>query len=115
MFEDPSATAQLNLAELSIGGLYLDEDRKAVWISGRVLDPPLAPKQYSLLELLVQNEGQVVAREQVAAIVWPDQVGITDQMIDALVSRLRKRLEEYNAADHLITRRGFGLMFVRKP
>jgi DNA-binding response OmpR family regulator len=44
--------------------------------------------------------------------VWGTDENITDQTIDALVSRLRKRLFELDRDhDYITTRRGFGLMF----
>ena len=73
--------------------------------------PSLSPSQYALLELLVRFEDKVVPREEVAEAVWPDEMHITDQMIDTLVSRLRKRLAPYDADHQIVTRRGFGLIF----
>lgn len=113
-FEDPAATDQLDIRELSLGGVQVDRARKEVFVNGVLLAPPLSPGQYALIELLVSREGQLVTREEIAAAVWPDQQHITDQMIDTLVSRLRKRLAEYHADRHVVTRRGFGLMFVRE-
>jgi DNA-binding response OmpR family regulator len=44
--------------------------------------------------------------------VWGPEEEVTDQTIDALVSRLRKRLDEADPDyEYVITRRGFGLMF----
>ncbi len=113
LFEDPAATAQIDIRQLSIGGIQIDEDRKEVFVNGQLLEPPLSPRQYALLELLVRHEGTVVGREEIAATVWPDQVDISDEMIDTLISRLRKRLADYEADRYIVTRRGFGLMYSR--
>ncbi len=113
LFEDPAATAQIDIRELSIGGIQVDEARKEVFVNGQLLHPPLSPRQYVLLELLVRREGTVVEREEIAAVVWPDQVDISDEMIDTLVSRLRRRLADYDADRYIVTRRGFGLMYSR--
>nr|MBN1229058.1 FHA domain-containing protein [Anaerolineae bacterium] len=110
LFEDPASTDQIDLAELSISGIQIDQKRKEVFANGQMIDPPLSPSQYALVSLLVANMGEIVTREKIARIVWPGERYISDQMIDTLVSRLRKRLAEYGVDEHIITRRGFGLM-----
>ncbi len=91
-------------------GLELDEDARRVTLGRRELDPPLSPSQFRLLALLVQHDGDVVEREDVIDVVWPDALGgVTDQAVDALVYRLRERLAELNP-DHnyVVTVRGHG-------
>jgi DNA-binding response OmpR family regulator len=47
--------------------------------------------------------------------VWGSGEEVTDQTIDALVSRLRRRLLEADPDhDYVVTRRGFGLMFLNR-
>jgi DNA-binding response OmpR family regulator len=113
LFEDPAATAQIDVRQLR-SGVHIDAMRKEVWVNGHLLDPPLSPGQYKLLELLICREGKLVTREDIAAAVWPGQTDITDEMIDALISRLRKRLAEYDADHYVVTRRGFGLIYTRE-
>lgn len=114
-FDDPAATATIPLVDAPIPGLVLDESTAAVAIDGVRLDPPLSPGQFALLQLLVENVGTVVTRDDIRAHVWGPDEEITDQTLDALVSRLRKRLD---AADpdheYIVTRRGFGLIFRNK-
>ncbi len=111
-FDDPGTTTQLIPIQLSTVGLVLDEDGAQASINGCRLDPALSPGQFTLLALLVRNEGRVVTREDVRAYVWGPHENVTDQTIDALVSRLRKRLDDADPEhDYIITRRGFGLMF----
>lgn len=113
-FEDPSATDQIDVSDLGLGGLQINRARKETFVDGRLVEPPLSPSQYALLELLVDHEGQIVTREEIAGRVWPDEQHITDQMIDTLVSRLRKRLSPYGVEEQIVTRRGFGLLFTRE-
>jgi predicted component of type VI protein secretion system len=111
-FDDPGTTAQMLAVQVPTIGLALDEDSAQVMINGQQLQPPLSPGQFTLLALLAKHEGCVVTREDLRAYVWgPDEV-VTDQTIDALVSRLRKRLDEADPEhEYVVTRRGFGLMF----
>ncbi|MBZ0308710.1 MAG: FHA domain-containing protein [Anaerolineae bacterium] len=115
VFDDPATTAQIAEVRLPIPGLRLDDSAAQVYINGERLDPPLSPSQFTLLSLLVNNEDAVVTREDIRKYVWGMDYEVNDQTIDALVSRLRKRLLEVDPEhDYLITRRGFGLMFRNK-
>ncbi|SRR5258708_1985549 len=114
-FDDPGTTVQMLPIEIPLKGLALDDDGAQVTIDGKRLDPPLSPSQFALLSLLVRNEGRIVTREDVRLFVWGEEEEVTDQTIDALVSRLRKRLDESDPQhEYVLTRRGFGLSFRNK-
>jgi pSer/pThr/pTyr-binding forkhead associated (FHA) protein len=94
-------------------GFGIEPASGTVWVRWRELDPPLTDLQFVLLDLLSSHEGEVVSREAIAGHVWPDQVGISDHMIDVLAWRLRKRLEEADPEhDYIHTVRGRGLMLI---
>lgn len=113
VFDDPATTAQIAEVKLPTPGLRLDDMSAQAYIKGERLDPPLSPSQFALLALLVHNEDAVVTRDEVRQYVWGHEMEeINDQTIDALVSRLRRRLFEADPEhDYIVTRRGFGLMF----
>jgi DNA-binding winged helix-turn-helix (wHTH) protein len=111
-FDDPGTTMLMQAVDLPSIGLVLDEDGAQVLVNGKRLDPALSPSQFMLLALLVKHEGRIVTREELREYVWGPEEEVTDQTIDALVSRLRKRLDEADPDyEYVITRRGFGLMF----
>lgn len=109
-FVDAGATAPLTM-ESESQGLRLDKDTRQVWINGVLADPPLSLHQYRLLEALWNAGGGVVTRDQIIEAVWPEasSEGVSEQAIDALVRRLRERIEE-NDTDfrYIITVRGHG-------
>jgi hypothetical protein len=112
IFDDPVTTAQIDPVKLPRPGLEIDQDAARVVVGGAPLHPPLSPNQFTLLALLYENAGRIVTREEICQSVWGTEENVTDQTIDALVSRLRKRLFEIDAEhDYIVTRRGFGLMF----
>ena len=92
-------------------GLRIDQGARRVFIGGQELTPPLSIAQYRLLDLLLTHEGQVVSRDAIVAAVWADEdeMGISEQAIDALVRRLRDRLAAVDP-DHayIVTVRGHG-------
>lgn len=115
-FVDAEETAPLTL-ELSLRGLALNKDARAVYLAGREVTPSLSPSQYRLLALLVDAGGAIVDREAIVRAVWPeaDEQGVSEQAIDALVRRLRERLAEYgNDHAYILTVRGHGFRFVNR-
>lgn len=96
----------------SVGGrLRVDPGARRVWVKDHELDPPLSVPQFRFLELLHQRAGQVCTRDEVIGTVWPgaEDVGVSEQAIDALVRRVRDRLAELDATHHyIITVRGHG-------
>jgi len=110
-FIGAEATVPLSFEGATGGAVRIDKGTRRVWVRGQELDPPLSPAQYRLLELLADADGQVISRDDIVHIVWPDDAeeGISEQAIDALVRRLRDRLAEI-APDHqyITTVRGHG-------
>lgn len=112
VLDDPVTTMQIDPVQIPPPGLELNLDAATVAVGGQTLDPPLSPHQFALMALLVENAGRIVTREQIVDAIWGPGADIPDQTLDALVSRLRKRLQDADPAhDYLVTRRGFGLMF----
>jgi predicted component of type VI protein secretion system len=107
-FVDAEATAPVR----PIGpGLRLDVEQRRAWLAGQEIAPPLSPAQFALLQLLNDDPVRVFGREEIIAAVWPeaDASGVTDEAVDSLVRRLRKRLAEADAThDYIVAVRGHG-------
>ncbi len=92
-------------------GLRIDRAARRIFIGGHELTPPLSLAQYRLLKLLIDQEGQVVSRDAIVEAVWPEEedMGVSEQAIDALVRRLRDRISGVDP-DHayIVTVRGHG-------
>jgi len=92
--------------------LRLDKRSRRVWVGKEEILPPLSVSQFQLLELLYDNQGEVVSREDLVRVVWGEDqaIGVSEQALDALIRRLRDRLA---AADprhaYLVTVRGHGV------
>lgn len=118
LFIGTDATVPLTIEEpRPQESLQLDKDRRAVYVKGVELDPPLSLAQFRLLEALYDAAGAVVDRDTIIDIVWPgtDGIGVTEQAIDALVRRLRDRLDELDKHDYVITVRGHGFRIDNVP
>jgi hypothetical protein len=111
---------------LPVGRLHLEKRSRRVWVTiisnetGQEVEilPPLSASQYRLLELLYQNQGRVVTRQDLVAAVWGDEqtYAISEQALDALVRRLRERISSVDP-DHayLVTVRGHGIRLDNPP
>lgn len=111
VFVDAGATAPLSLNGTIEHEIKMDPVAKRVWVAGKELSPPLSLAQYKLLELLFQNKGAVVSRDEIVATVWADEdsEGVSEQAIDALARRLRERIAEADPnTQYLTTVRGHG-------
>lgn len=81
-----------------------------------LLSDQLTSSEFRLLRYLLQNEERVIERDELIEIVWGDNkstAGITDQAVDQLIFRLRRKIEEdANHPVHLQTVKGRGFKFV---
>jgi DNA-binding response OmpR family regulator len=100
------------------GRLRLEKLSRRVWIDKIEVIPPLSVSQFRLLQILYDNNGLLVPREDVVSVVWgeDDAVGITEQALDALVRRLRDRLAAIDPSHAYVTTvRGHGYRLDNPP
>lgn len=108
----PLEAGGLNYTAEKTGLLYLEKRSRRVWIGSKEVTPPLSVAQYTLLEMLYEQQGRVVTRADLIRAIWGEEQAITvsEQALDALVRRLRDRLTDIDP-DHqfVVTVRGHGL------
>ncbi len=110
-FVDREATVPVSFEPPPRPRLLVDEAHHEVRFGPRVLEPPLSPAQFELLRVLYRAGGHPVSRDEIIQAVWGDEAteGVSDQALDALVHRLRRRLAELVPGQELIvTVRGHG-------
>jgi DNA-binding winged helix-turn-helix (wHTH) protein len=95
--------------------IELDENTGAIKKGQMILSDKLTSSEYKLLKYLLQNQGKIIEREEIIKNVWKDTAsvaGVTDQAMDQLILRLRKKIEENpNNPTFLITVKGRGFKF----
>jgi pSer/pThr/pTyr-binding forkhead associated (FHA) protein len=114
----PLDASQLPVGQKRSGKLHFDNRSRRVWIGQNEVLPPLSASQFKLLQLLFEQEGAVVSRDELIAEIWgvDEAVGVSDQAFDALVRRLRQRLGTIDAEhNYITTMRGYGVKFENKP
>jgi hypothetical protein len=92
--------------------VFLDKRSKRVWIGQLEIIPPLSAPQFRLLSSIYDQQGKVIARQDLIQAIWGSgsEDGVSEQAFDALVRRLRERLSELEPEyPYIITVRGHGL------
>ncbi len=95
---------------IEIGELRLDPAKREVTKDGEVLE--LSRKEFELLQLLMQNAGSVVTREQAFEDVWDTNWFGSTKTLDVHVSGLRRKLGDDSSEPRFLhTVRGVGFRF----
>lgn len=103
--DDPSAAVALTVKDLEI-----DPARRRVRVRG--VDVDLTAQEFGLLHVLASHPGIVFSRDALLNRVWKGDTFVTDRSVDALVKRLRKKIEQ-DAANpvYILTVWGSGYRF----
>ena len=94
----------------TFGVIELNHNSHEVKISGRTEE--LLPKEFALLEYLIENHDIVLSREKILDAVWGMDFPGGDRTVDSHMNRLRSRLGEHR--EMLKTVRGSGYKLVRE-
>lgn len=70
----------------------------------------LTKNDYKILQILMENVGKVVSREDIMQRLWESDNFIDDNTLTVNITRLRKKLAEYGLKDFIITKKGLGYM-----
>lgn len=89
-----------------IADLLVDLDARVVERDSVKLT--LTAQEWSLLEFLVRNEGKVVDRAAISAYVWDENHDPFTNLLEVLVWRLRKKIDEGREPKLIHTVRGAG-------
>ena len=93
---------------LRAGELELDVQARTASRSGRSI--PLTAREYALLEYLMLHAGAVVGRGAIAEHVWDASFESMSNVIDVMIQRLRRKIDDPRGTSLITTRRGEGYM-----
>ena len=91
---------------LTLGDLEMDTLSRTVRRGERTIS--LLPKEFTILEYMLRNQGVVLSREQLENQIWNYEYSGSSNNIDGYMSRLRKKLDGEGEAKLLHTIRGVG-------
>ncbi|MDE1148896.1 MAG: winged helix-turn-helix domain-containing protein [Azospirillaceae bacterium] len=90
----------------ALDDMAVDVRQRRVRRAGR--DVLLSAREFQLLVLLLQADGAVVPRSAILERLWAGDLEVADNAVDALASRLRRRLDGAGQSRLLHTLRGVG-------
>ncbi|MEE7490625.1 Response regulator receiver domain-containing protein [Methylobacterium sp. UNC378MF] len=91
---------------IRVANVELDLVTRRVTRAGHVVD--LQPREFSLLEFLMRNVGQLVTRRQLLESVWDFHFDPRTNIVETHMSRLRAKLNSDGGPDPIETVRGSG-------
>ncbi|MFM8284049.1 MAG: response regulator transcription factor, partial [Planctomycetaceae bacterium] len=92
--------------EISVGPLQLNLANKRVTVEDRVVE--LTPTEFSMLELLMRYQGQVVTRKMLCEHVWGFDWDGPTNVIEVHINRLRGKIDRGREESFIRTIRGRG-------
>jgi two-component system copper resistance phosphate regulon response regulator CusR len=92
--------------QISVGDLEIDVIRRRVKRAGVRVD--LTPREFSLLQLLANRQGEVLSRTQIASYVWDMNFDSDTNVVEVAIRRLRAKIDDDHAVKLIHTIRGMG-------
>lgn len=93
---------------MQLGNVTFDPATQVATISAVAQE--LTRREGALLELLMRRTGEVVRRSVIEDCLYTFDEAVTPNAVEAIVSRLRRRLDDAGSDLHLHTVRGVGYM-----
>ncbi len=91
---------------LQVGDLTIDTGSREVKRGDTVIE--LTPKEYVVLEYLVRNAGRVLSRTLITEYAWGYNFHPGTNIVDVVINRLRKKIQERGSGRLIHTVRGVG-------
>jgi DNA-binding response OmpR family regulator len=101
-----SSEGQVNIIEHN-GALLNLNDTTLIYNNKKI---ELTKNDFRILQLLMDNIGRVVAREEIMERLWESDSFIDDNTLTVNVTRLRKKLDDTGLFDFIKTKKGIGYM-----
>lgn len=68
----------------------------------------LTKNEFKILQILMENAGEMVTREQIMQQLWEDDSFIDDNTLTVNVTRIRKKLKSIGVEEFIMTKKGIG-------
>jgi DNA-binding response OmpR family regulator len=97
---------QIAPKNLRVADLELDVGTREVTRAGRRIE--LTPKEYAVLEYLMRHVGRVMSRTLITEYAWDYHFDPGTNIVDVVINRLRKKVDQGQAVKLINTVRGVG-------
>lgn len=96
-----------------VSDLVLNRLKHEVYRNGQKID--LSQKEFALLQLLMEHQGQVMTRSQIASMVWNINFNTDTNVVDVAIRRLRSKIDDHYTPKLIHTVRGMGYKLDEYP
>lgn len=103
----PATIGHLRL--LRVNGVGMDLDGHRVFADDNEVS--LAPKEFELLRLLLENAGRALSRRQLLDTIWGPGYNDGNKTLEVHIRRLRRKLDPQSSSPRIRTVRGTGYVF----
>jgi len=102
------ANAQTNVLEYK--NIVLNMKDNSVFFKERRVE--LSRNEFSILYLLMKNNGNLISREKIMRSLWEDESFVDDNTLTVNINRLRKKLENIELEDLIKTKKRQGYIIL---
>ena len=92
--------------KIMCGGAVLDLSGAVLEYGGKKIE--LTKNEFRILQLLFQNKGKIVSRDEIIEKLWDDECFVDDNTLAVNMTRLRKKLAENGLEELIVTHKGLG-------
>ncbi|WP_082734651.1 response regulator transcription factor [Novosphingobium sp. CCH12-A3] len=103
---------QIQSEQLTFGNVCLDQVSLTLTVGGRLVS--ISPRELSALSALMKCQGRVLRREKLEQAIYAFDDEVTDNAIEATISRLRRRLDSLAATIEIVAMRGIGYVLTER-
>lgn len=98
---------RVNNPLININGVTIDTSKREVRVAGSTVIP-LTPSEYIIVESLAVRRGYVLSKEALHERIRRADSEATSNVVEVLVSAVRRKLASHQVDNFVTTRRGFG-------
>jgi two-component system, OmpR family, response regulator TctD len=95
---------------LTLGNLRLDREARSACVAGEPLD--LTRREWTLIEILAARPGRIFAKGELVERVFAFEEESSENAVEQIVARLRRKLNAAGAQAEIRTLRGLGYQVV---
>ncbi len=99
---------QGSISILEYGGAIINLSDSSITFNDVKCD--LTKNEIKILQVLIQNRGQTVPREDIMKFLWDSESFVDDNTLTVNITRLRKKLEGIGLCNVILTKKGIGYL-----
>ena len=99
---------QGNTSIIEYGGAIINLGDSSITLNDDKCD--LTKNEMKILQVLVQNKGRAVTREDIMKFLWDSESFVDDNTLTVNITRLRKKLGSLGLCNAILTKKGIGYL-----